>query len=129
MPDPGLNGGQRSLFCRCGAALGCRARACRRCRQQALDSRRRFGGWRDAVLARDRGCCTGCGDRPLHPHVHHRRPGVHRPHWLVTVCPRCHARIHKLAALSRPLPARLAGLWLEQHPGAPFQLPLFPEVA
>ena len=45
--------------------------------------------------------------------------------------PRCHARIHKLAAPGRRgwLPPRLVELWIEQHPGAPVQLPLFREAA
>jgi hypothetical protein len=41
---------QAALFCRCGTALKGR---CRRCAQQAADSRRRFGGLRDAVLEHD----------------------------------------------------------------------------
>jgi 5-methylcytosine-specific restriction endonuclease McrA len=114
--------GQRNLFCRCGAPAAGLV-LCRRCRQQAADSRRRFGGWREAVVRRDRGQCVACGERPARPHVHHRRPGVQDRRWLAALCPGCHARIHQLAALGRGwLPPRFIELWSEQHPGAPVQL-------
>jgi 5-methylcytosine-specific restriction endonuclease McrA len=114
---------QRTLFCPCGAALPAVAGRCRRCYQHSVDSRRRFGGRREAVLARDRGCCVVCGIRPVRPHVHHRRPGIHDRRWLATVCPRCHTRIHKLASLARGwMPPRLIELWAEQHPHTPLQL-------
>lgn len=116
-----LNGGQGSLFCRCNAVLGCSARACGRCRQKAVNSRWGFGGWRDALLTRDHGLCTVCGQCPRQPHVRHRRPGVQRC-WLVTICPHWPARIHMLAATSRRA-------WIEQYPGAPGQIPLFREGA
>ena len=113
---------QAALFCRCGLPLDGR---CPRCAQHAADSRRRFGGLRDAVLARDHGRCTACGARPDRPHVHHRRPGCHVRKWLATVCPACHARVHKLGSFRTWLPPRLVQLWIEQHPGAPVQLQLF----
>jgi hypothetical protein len=49
---------------------------------------------------------------------------VHDPTWLVTICPACHAVIHKLEAHRRWLPAPLVELWREQHPAAPLQLQL-----
>jgi hypothetical protein len=114
---------QRALFCPCGQAEPAVAGLCRCCYQRAADSRRRFAGQREAVVERDRGCCVACGARSARPHVHHRRPGDHDPSWLATVCPGCHARLHRLAALGRGwLPPRLVELWCEQHPGAPLQL-------
>ena len=63
----------------------------------------------------------GAGNQPS---VHHRRPGVHQARWLVTLCPACHAVIHKLLANRRWLPVPLLELWCEQHPHAPLQLQL-----
>lgn len=54
--------------------------------------------------------------------VHHRRPGVHDPAWLVTICPACHAVIHRLRANRRWLPDPLVELWREQHPDVSLQL-------
>jgi hypothetical protein len=54
--------------------------------------------------------------------VHHRKPGLHDPEWLVSLCAACHARIHRLLALRAWLPDRLIALWAEQHPDAPLQL-------
>jgi hypothetical protein len=56
--------------------------------------------------------------------VHHRKPGLHDPEWLITACAACHARIHRLLAVRVWLPDRLIELWTEQHPGAPVQLQL-----
>lgn len=114
---------QHALFCHCGQLPPAVAGRCRRCYQRFADSRRRFGGQRDAVLVRDRNCCVACGGQPVRPHVHHRRPGWNRSQGLGTVCPQCHARIHKLTALERGwLPPRLVELWAEQHPRVPLQL-------
>ncbi len=122
---------QIALFCPCGAPAPPRAPLCPRCRQNVRDSRRRFGGLRLAVLQRDRRHCAACGSAPPSPHVHHRRPGCQEPAQLITLCPCCHARIHKLVRLPRVwLPPLLAHLWQEQHPGRPLQLQLaFPEAA
>jgi hypothetical protein len=43
---------------------------------------------------------------------------------LVTVCPACHALIHKLLGHRRWLPPSLLELWREQHPSVPLQLQL-----
>jgi hypothetical protein len=59
---------------------------------------------------------------PPRPHVHHRCPGKNRSHLLVTLCPRCHTRVHRLAAIPRRwLPELLVELWAEQHPSRPRQ--------
>jgi len=117
-------GDQFAMFCACGAAFPVRAGLCRPCYRARQHSRAAFAGQRDAVLTRDRRCCQGCGAAPAHPHVHHRRPGVHDPEQLVTLCAACHTRLHKLAALRRFLPPRLAALWQEWHPGVAVQLAL-----
>lgn len=116
---------QRPLFCLCGLPAPPRASLCPRCRQQHTNSRRRFGGLRLLILQRDQRRCAACESVPPRLHVHHRRPGCHQAAQLITLCPRCHARTHKLARLPRLwLPPLLIRLWQEQHPGAPLQLQL-----
>jgi hypothetical protein len=61
--------------------------------------------------------------------VHHRRPGRHVSAWLITLCPACHAVVHKLQRHRRWLPASLVSLWREQHPEVPLQLQLAIETA
>lgn len=118
---------QPTLFCRCGANPAV-AGLCRRCYRRAAHSRRRFGGRREAVLARDHYCCQGCGAANQRT-VHHRKPGRHVSAWLITLCPACHATVHRLQTLRHWLPAPLLELWREQHGGAPEQLQLALESA
>jgi hypothetical protein len=73
------------------------------------------------VLERDGHCCRACGSGQF-IHVHHRRPGSNSPSLLIALCAACHARIHRLLALWKWIPAHLAELWAEQHPGVPVQL-------
>jgi hypothetical protein len=120
--DPVPNRGQRRLFCPCGDSPAV-AGLCRRCYFQSAHSRRHFAGHREAVLVRDRHCCQGCGAAGQRT-VHHRKPGRHSRAWLITLCPACHAVIHRLRAHRRWLPDTLLALWQEQHPGVPVQLQL-----
>lgn len=95
---------------------------CRRCYRSRAHSRARFDGNREQVLERDGGMCRICGAGKRRLHVHHRRPGIHEPDWLVAVCAACHARLHRLLTLHCWLPEELIPLWAEQHPGAAVQL-------
>jgi hypothetical protein len=114
---------QRTLFCPCGHGMPAIAGMCRPCYRARAHSRARFAGHRETVLDRDRHCSAcGAGKAACRLHVHHRKPGVHDPDWLIAVCAACHARIHRLLALRAWLPARLVELWTEQHPGTPVQL-------
>jgi hypothetical protein len=113
---------QRPLFCHCGD-LPTIAGFCRRCYARRAHSRQRFGGQREAVLARDGRQCQACGGREWLA-VHHRQPGCHDLDRLITVCAACHARVHRLSAVRRWIPETLAPLWAEQHPGSPLQLQL-----
>jgi 5-methylcytosine-specific restriction endonuclease McrA len=93
------------------------------CYWQHRRSLRYFAGLREAVLLRD-GCrCQACGVANQRA-VHHRRPGLHALPWLVTLCPACHAVVHRLRARRRFLPDPLLRLWREQHPAVPLQLQL-----
>lgn len=114
---------QRALFCNvCGKPPSI-AGFCAACYHRRRRSLRFFAGLREAVLRRDRSCCQGCGAENQRA-VHHRRPGLHDFQWLITLCPACHAVVHKLQAHRRWLPVSLLELWREQHPALPVQLQL-----
>jgi hypothetical protein len=115
---------QLELLCACGRRpvelklLGC----CRLCYQRRYHSLRWFGGLRELILERDRFKCRVCGmSRRLV--VHHRDERNAKP-WLITLCIRCHVRLHRSHRLRYWVPEALLGLWLEQHSSAPLQLQL-----
>src|ERR1700730_2692885 len=115
---------QMDLLCACGRrlvelkALGC----CRLCYQRRYHSMRWFGGLRELILKRDRFRCRVCGvGRRLV--VHHRAERNAKP-WLVTLCIRCHVRLHRSRRFRYWVPEALLGLWRELHPAVPLQLQL-----
>lgn len=113
---------QFALWCRsCGASATLVRGFCGPCYAAQRHDRLRFGGWRRAVLERDRHACRVCGEGKRRLHVHHRRPGVSRANLLIALCPAHHALVHRLQALDRILLPLLAELWREQHPRAPEQ--------
>ena len=114
---------QKLLFCPDCGGVPSIAGLCAACYRQRRHSARSFAGLRDQVLRRDGFQCQGCGAGNQRP-VHHRKPGIHHEKWLVTICPACHAIIHKLQAHRRWLPGPLLELWREQHPAVPVQLQL-----
>ena len=118
---------QPALFCPCGRDLPWTAGLCRSCYRGAAHSRQRFDGRRGEVLDRDGHQCRACGSAER-LHVHHRKPGINDPDWLITVCASCHARLHRLASIRVWIPELLVVLWVEQHSGAPVQLQ-FPAAA
>jgi hypothetical protein len=124
MPEQGVKRArQRRLFCSCGAGVPAVAGLCRACYAQAARSRTYFGGHREIVLERDGRSCRICGAGNQRV-VHHRRRGENAPELLITVCPACHARIHRLAAIRHYVPEELVPFWTEQHPGVALQLQL-----
>ena len=108
---------QRFLHCLvCRSAELCSAGLCRSCYDAVYHSEAYFGGLKEVVLDRDGRCCRTCGDPT--DLVHHRKPAVNELAWLITVCARCHAVVHRLQRLDRYLPPLLLDLWREQHPKA-----------
>ncbi len=95
---------------------------CRRCYDQRHHSLRFFNGMRERVLERDRFRCRACGQqrRLL---VHHR-DSRNEPKLLVTLCTRCHVRIHRSLGVRYWLSGLLLKLWRELHQHEPVQLPL-----
>jgi hypothetical protein len=114
---------QLSFLCACGSRialknLGC----CRSCYDRRHHSLRFFGGLRERVLMRDRFRCRGCGKRSAL--VVHHRDRRNRTNLLVTLCIRCHVRIHRCSGLKYWFPEIIVRLWREVHPNAPMQLRL-----
>ena len=121
---PSERSAQLGLLCACGRrpielkGPGC----CRLCYYRRYRSWRWFGGLRERVLKRDRFSCRACGAaRRL---VVHHRDGHNAEPLLVTLCNRCHVRLHHSLQLRRWVPETLLGLWRELHPGVPLQLQL-----
>jgi hypothetical protein len=110
---------QSALWCPCGAAHVYALGHCRRCYDSQRHSLRRFGGRRDEVLGRDRYRCQNCGDAEIL--VHHRRPDDPASA-LITLCRRCHPRVHHRRRLYVGMPDLLIKLWWEQHRGQAEQL-------
>lgn len=50
--------------------------------------------------------------------VHHRVPGKSVLGLMISLCPACHAKIHRTRVVVRLMPALLLALWREQHPTA-----------
>jgi len=115
---------QLDLLCACGRrpvelkVLGC----CRLCYQRHYHSVRWFGGLRELILKRDRFRCRACGvGRRL---VVHHRDERNAKSLLITLCIRCHVRLHRSRRLRYWVPEALLGLWRELHPTVPLQLQL-----
>ena len=120
---PDREGMQLSFLCPCGKqivlkALGC----CRSCYDRRHHSVRFFGGLRERVLKRDRFRCRGCGRRSAL--VVHHRDQSNCVKLLVTLCIRCHIRIHRSSSLRYWFSEMLVRLWRELHPSDPLQLQL-----
>jgi 5-methylcytosine-specific restriction endonuclease McrA len=115
---------QMVLFCRCGRSSILARGLCARCYTARWHDRKRFGGLRERAIVRDGRRCTGCGSEDVI--VHHRRRGRgHDLGRLATLCPVCHARIHKTLRLRfGRLTPWLLELWREQHPGLAEQMEL-----
>jgi hypothetical protein len=123
-PPPEGQGAQLRFLCTCGRrpielkALRC----CRLCYYRQYDSLRWFGGLRDLILKRDRFACRACGaTRRLV--VHHRDERNAQP-LLITLCIRCHVRLHHSRRFRQWVPEALLELWRELHPSTPLQLQL-----
>jgi hypothetical protein len=110
---------QRTLSCGCVQGEPVVSGLCYRSRSQ---SRSRFDRNRESVLDRDRACRVAEQENAARLHVHHRRPGLHDPAWLITICAGCHARVHRLGAIRNWLTEYPIELWMEQYAGVPVQL-------
>ena len=72
-----------------------------------------------AVLERyGYGCrvCDAPGRRERDTIVHHRMPGKSVLALMISLCPGCHAKVHRTKAVLTARPRLLLKLWREQHP-------------
>ena len=111
---------QRSLSCACGRTTLARG-LCTVCYTLRRQDEAYFGGLRELALERDGHRCRGCGRRGAGKWslvVHHRRPGRSVLSLMLTLCPGCHARVHRTQTLRAIVSPLLRMLWRELHPGA-----------
>ena len=114
---------QLTLLCPCGRSIELRRRGCcQSCYDRRHHSLRFFAGLRERVLERDRFRCNACGTRS--PLLVHHRDRSNQTKSLITLCIRCHVRIHRSVGLRHWLTGRLLTLWRELHPHEPEQLQL-----
>lgn len=71
------------------------------------------------VLERDGYRCRVCdasGRDKRSIIVHHRVPGKSVLRLMISLCPSCHAKVHRTIAVLSKMPPVLLDLWREQHP-------------
>lgn len=137
-------GSQRIMHCPCGKEKVLALGLCATCYTLKRQDDEYFGGLREAVLERDGYRCRVCdasGRDRRSIIVHHRVPGKSVLKLMISLCPACHAKVHRTIAVVTEIPALLLELWREQHlngheqtmlsfdvaPPAPMPLSLFDE--
>jgi 5-methylcytosine-specific restriction endonuclease McrA len=92
---------------------------CSTCYTLKRQDEEHFGGLREAVLERDGKRCRVCGASGRDKRsiiVHHRVPGKSVLNLMISLCPSCHAKVHRTRAVMSSMPPLLLKLWREQHP-------------
>lgn len=118
---------QHAMHCRCGKAKILANGMCAVCYTLKRQDEEYFGGLREKVLDRDGYRCRVCdasGRDKRSIIVHHRVPGRSVLHLMISLCPACHAKVHRTRAAVRLMPALLLELWRELHPKAHEQIAL-----
>jgi 5-methylcytosine-specific restriction endonuclease McrA len=110
---------QLAMHCRCGRETMLAHGMCATCYSLRRQDEENFGGLRETVLERDGYRCRVCdapgtGKRSII--VHHRVPGRSELKLMISLCPACHARVHRTKAVLVAMPPLLLVLWREQHP-------------
>ena len=118
---------QRALHCPCGRMDVLANGLCGTCYSLRRQDEEYFGGLREDVLERDGHRCRVC-DRVAHGKrsvaVHHRVPRKSALQLMITLCPGCHAKVHRTRAVLALMPPLLLQLWREQHPKGHEQIAL-----
>ncbi len=107
------------MHCRCGREKVLANGMCATCYTLRRQDEANFGGLREVVLARDGYSCRVCGASGRDKRsiiVHHRRRGRSVLPLMISLCPACHARIHRTRVVLSEMPPLLLDLWREQHP-------------
>ena len=112
-------GRQRVMHCPCGNAKVLALCLCATCYTLKRQDEEHFRGLREAVLKRDGYRCRVCdasGRDKRSIIVHHRVPGKSVLNLMISLCPGCHAKVHRTKAVLSRMPPVLLELWREQHP-------------
>ena len=107
-------GTQRAFYCRCGREKIVANGHCATCYTLHRHDFKHFGGLREQVLERDGyacRCCGASGRRKRSIVVHHRPPGRSKLKLMISLCPACHAKIHKTLVVLSSMPPLLRELW------------------
>ena len=118
---------QRVMHCPCGNAKVLALGLCPTCYTLKRQDEEHFGGLREAVLERDGYRCRVCdasGRDKRSIVVHHRVPGRSVLRLMLSLCPGCHAKVHRTQAVLSAMPPLLLQLWREQHPNGHEQVQL-----
>lgn len=118
---------QHAMHCRCGKAKILANGMCAVCYTLKRQDEEYFGGLREKVLERDGYRCRVCdasGRDKRSIIVHHRVPGKSVLGLMISLCPACHAKIHRTRVVTRLMPPLLLELWREIHPNAEEQIAL-----
>ncbi len=110
---------QRVMHCPCGKAKVLALGLCATCYTLKRQDEEYFGGLREAVLERDGHRCRVCDSSGRDKRsiiVHHRVPGKSVLSLMLSLCPACHAKVHRTKAALSAMPPLLLELWREQHP-------------
>ncbi len=109
----------RSLHCRCGNQRILAHGLCPTCYTRRRQDERCFGGLREAVLGRDGYRCRVCGAPGKEKRsiiVHHRVSGRSLLRLMISLCPGCHSKVHRIKVMRWSISPLLVELWREQHP-------------
>jgi 5-methylcytosine-specific restriction endonuclease McrA len=109
---------QLAMHCRCGRETMLAHGMCATCYTLRRQDEEHFGGLRETVLERDGYRCRVCdapgtGKRSII--VHHRVAGRSELKLMISLCPACHARVHRTKVVLAAMPPLLLVLWREQH--------------
>jgi hypothetical protein len=118
---------QRGLCCPCGRPGIVAFGLCPTCYSLKRQDQEYFGGLREQVLERDEYRCRVCeapGRDKRSITVHHRVPGKSVLNLMISLCPGCHAKVHRTKAVLSQMPPLLLELWREQHPEGHEQISL-----
>ncbi|MGI4855045.1 MAG: hypothetical protein ACRYF4_13490 [Janthinobacterium lividum] len=110
---------QQVFHCRCGQEKVLANGLCATCYTLKRQDEEHFGGLRETVLERDNYRCRVCdasGRDKRSITVHHRVPGSSLLRRMISLCPGCHAKVHRTRAVLWIMPPLLLTLWREQHP-------------
>jgi len=107
------------MHCPCGRQKIVANGLCATCYTLKRQDAEYFAGLREVVLERDDYSCRVCGASGRSKNaitVHHRVPGKSVLHLMISLCPGCHAKVHRTKAMLSEMPPLLLELWREQHP-------------